>query len=159
MKLLPGSSYKSLLLLSDRVIRGPKYCHRFPTPSTVPQGVISGLNKQKSVPGDTKCQRVQSLLVISATIALVTSYAGRWPSFFPVPAVPSSQQLDAISPALLPPSNKEGQDFGCPLRNCLYSLDCLEKVFSEIRTAPVLCRTYWTVSSLTSTQYESDATF
>jgi hypothetical protein len=63
-----------------------------------------------SVPGVTKRHRVQPLLLIGATITLVTSC---WTRVFPTlaPAVPSSQQLAAIFPAffLLPfPKKKAG---------------------------------------------------
>ena len=63
-----------------------------------------------SVPGLTKCHRVQTLFVIGVTITLVTSCWMRVFSLFPICF---SQQLGAINPALLlPPSYKEGRDFG-----------------------------------------------
>jgi hypothetical protein len=34
----------------------------------IPQGVMSPINMQTSVPGSTKCPRVQTLLVIAVTI-------------------------------------------------------------------------------------------
>ena len=56
-------------------------------------------NKQMSVLGDTKCQGVQTLLVMGATVASVTSWWARV-FLFPSPSVVrSSQQLDAILPA------------------------------------------------------------
>jgi hypothetical protein len=42
------------------------------------------INKQLSVLGDTKCQVVQTLLVIGVTIPLVTSWWGEWASYFPL---------------------------------------------------------------------------
>src|SRR5215208_4995337 len=64
-----------------------------------------------SVPGVTKCPRVQTFLVIGVAITLVTSYWRRL-VLFPSCSV-SSQQLDAINPALLlPPSYKEGRECG-----------------------------------------------
>src|SRR5215204_2809782 len=61
---------------------------------------MSRINMQMSVLGLTKCHRVQTLFVISATITLVSSCCARaFPT--PAPAVPSSQQLAAISPGLI----------------------------------------------------------
>jgi hypothetical protein len=86
-----------------------------PSPSPFPQRVMSRINKQVSVPGVTKCHSVQTLLVIGVTIPLSASC---WTRSFSAPAVPSGQQLDAISPGLITPLLvKEGRDFGCPLRN------------------------------------------
>src|SRR5215217_5285600 len=64
-----------------------------------------------SVPGVTKCPRVQTFLVIGVAITLVTSYWRRL-VLFPSCSV-SSQQLGAINPALLlPPSYMEGRACG-----------------------------------------------
>jgi hypothetical protein len=79
--------------------------------------VSSEVQRQESKergPEVTKCHIVQTLSVIGVIITLVTSC---WTSAFraPAPAVPSSQQLAAFPPALLlPPSYKEGRDFGYP---------------------------------------------
>jgi hypothetical protein len=42
-------------------------------PYPFPQGVVSRINMQMSVPGLTKCHRAQTLFVIGVTITLVTS--------------------------------------------------------------------------------------
>src|SRR5215204_5141953 len=45
--------------------RGPGYWRqRFPSPSPFPQGVMWRIHTQMSVPGVTKCHRVQTFLVI-----------------------------------------------------------------------------------------------
>ena len=66
-------------------------------------------NKQMSVPEGTKCQGVQTMLVIGVTIASVTSWWARGFLFTPPSVVPSSQQLDAIFPAFSLSPNQEGR--------------------------------------------------
>src|SRR5215212_1031800 len=102
----------------------------------MPRGLVSSeVQRQESKergPEVSKCHRVQTFLVIRVIITLVTSC---WTSAFraPAPAVPSSQQLAAISPGLIinpPPTRKAG--LWLPLtRNCLYSPSCREEPFSE----------------------------
>src|SRR5215208_7577106 len=61
--------------------RGPGYWRqRFPSPSPFPQGVMSRIHTQMSVPGVTKCHRVQTFLVIGVTITLVRiiAYSGNF---------------------------------------------------------------------------------
>ena len=74
-----------------------------------------------------KCHKVQSLSVIGVIIILVTSC---WTSAFraPAPAVPSSQQLAAISPGLIiyPPPTRKAGILATPKRNGLYSPSCRE---------------------------------
>jgi hypothetical protein len=66
--------------------------------------------KQMSVLSDTKCQGVQTLLVIGMTVTLVTSWWARDFLFSPPSVVQSSQQLDAISPAFpLPPFTEKAE--------------------------------------------------
>src|SRR5215216_7106417 len=64
--------------------RGPGYCHRFPSPYPFPKGVMWQTNMQMSVPGVTKCPRVQIFLVIGVTITYVTSCWMRAFSLFPI---------------------------------------------------------------------------
>src|SRR5215212_8975190 len=86
----------------------------------MPRGLVSSeVQRQESKerePEVSKCHRVQTFLVIGVIITLVTSC---WTSAFraPAPAVPSSQQLDAISPALLFTPLLQGRPgFWLPLR-------------------------------------------
>src|SRR5829696_5812131 len=84
-----------------------------------------------SVPGVTKCPRVQTFLVISVTIILVTSCGtGVFPAS--ASAVPSSQQLDAINPAFfcLTSPRKAGH-LATLLSNCRYSLRIREGLYSR----------------------------
>src|SRR5215207_9370869 len=65
--------------------RGPGYWRqRFPSPSPFPQGVMWRIHTQMSVPGVTKCHRVQTFLVIGVTIPLVSSCWMRAFSPFPI---------------------------------------------------------------------------
>ena len=72
---------------------------------------MSRIHTQMSVPGVTKCPRVQTFLVIGVTITLVTScWMRAFLRAFSLFPICFSQQLDTINPALLlPPSYKEGR--------------------------------------------------
>src|SRR5215216_3595013 len=93
---------------------------------------MSPHNKRMSVPGVTKCHRAQIFLVISVTIALVTScWTRAYPSL--APAVPHSQQRAAIFPGLITPLLQGRPGFWLPLRNCLYSPSFRVEAFPETR--------------------------
>src|SRR5215204_4338511 len=97
----------------------------------MPRGLVSSeVQRQESKergPEVSKCHRVQTFLVIGVIITLVTSC---WTSAFraPAPAVPSSQQLAAISPGLIiyPPPTRKAGILATPKRNGLYSPSCRE---------------------------------
>src|SRR5919112_2242899 len=82
-----------------------------------------------------KCHKVQTLSVIGVIITLVTSC---WTSAFraPAPAVPSSQQLAAISPGLIIIPLLQGRPgFWLPLRHCIYLPNFLDSELTADRQA------------------------
>src|SRR5829696_3237054 len=93
---------------------------------------MSRIHTQMSVPGVTKCHRVQTFLIIGVTITLVSSC---WTRAFPAPAVPSSQQLVAISPGLISPLLQGRPGIWLPLRHCLYLPNFLDYELTADRQA------------------------
>jgi hypothetical protein len=95
----------------SRKLRGQKEGQGIATaslaPYPFPQGVMSRINMQMSVPGVTKGRRALTFFVIGVTIALVTSCWTR-DSSFPVSQTANNQALFFPALLLTPPTRKAG---------------------------------------------------